>query len=286
MAAVINFFRSRHLPRLDYVDIVMYFQENPHCEIVNTEEEMQIACYDPSYDLTYYYYITKRSRVSNIAEISAEYLNLRFLVEIPPVLPEQVSRSILMAVDELCKKFDLVCYVEGAEDAEEFDMMKMMNYIERVRSDYLADHEEAEVYTLPRETISHMCNYNQVIPFLADKIKEEVKISNYKLCAIHGNISAKLILEWEVGTPMVFPPHIDYIRVIDVNDYFYVEASAFYKIALRHMYEMKNLIPGASLLILVRKGLKRVTGKLGALRRKAIRDIHFVNIAITDIIEL
>ena len=52
------------------------------------------------------------------------------------------------------------------------------------------------------------------------------------------------------------------------------------------MYEMKNLIPGASLLILVKKGLKRVTGKLGALRRKAIRDIHFVNIAITDIIEL
>ena len=286
MSAVIHFFRSRHLPRLDYVDIVMYFQENPHCEIVNTEEEMQITYHDPSYDLSYYYFITKRSRVPNVAEISAEYVNLRFLVEIPAVLPEQVSRSILLSVDQLCQKFELAVYVDDADDAKEFDMIEMMNYLEHVRTDFLAEHQDQEVYTLPRETISHMCNYNQITPFLADKIKEEVKITNYRLCAIPGNIAAKLVVEWEVGTPMVFPPHIDYIKVIDVNDYFYVDAESFYKVALRHMYELKNYIPGASLLMLVGRGLKRVDAKLWRIRRNAVRDIHFVNIAITDIIEL
>ena len=113
-----------------------------------------------------------------------------------------------------------------------------------------------------------------------------MKITNYRLCAIPGNIAAKLVVEWEVGTPMVFPPHIDYIKVIDVNDYFYVDAESFYKVALRHMYELKNYIPGASLLMLVGRGLKRVDAKLWRIRRNAVRDIHFVNIAITDIIEL
>ena len=181
MSAVINFFRSRHLERIDYVDIIMYFQQNPNCKIITTDEEVQIFYDDPLLGLSFPFYITKRSRVTNISDISAEYVNIRFLAEIPLIIPEQVTRNILTLIDELCQKFQLVIYYDGALDAVEFDVMQMLKYLETARNEYLAENPEEVYYTLSREVISHVCNYRQIMPYLNEKIKEEVKINKYIL---------------------------------------------------------------------------------------------------------
>ena len=284
MSAVINFFRSRHLERIDYVDVILFFQEQHNCKIVTTNEDVQIYYRDESFNLTIPFLITKRSRVSNIADISAEYVNIRFLVEVPIVLPEQVSRNILTFVGEICKKFSLVVYHEGADDAFEFDILRLMKYLLHLRDEYMVANPDNLLYTLPRETLTHICNYYQILPNISEQVKEKVYTKNYQFISLPGEREAKLVIEWEIGVPQIFPPHLDYIKVTGSAEEFIVPAAVFYKVAMRQMYELKNYVPGAQILMLCGKGVRKVTKQLWRIR-KGMVPLAYEVLNITEIIE-
>ena len=112
MAMVIHFFRNRNLERFDYADLFLHFEELPNCVVTSDDEQVTIVYQDELFNLKYPFYITKRSRVSNIYSISAQYVNIRFLVEIPEILPEPVSRQVLSVIDNLCQKFQFDIYYD------------------------------------------------------------------------------------------------------------------------------------------------------------------------------
>lgn len=284
MSAVINFFRSRHLERIDYVDIIMYFQENPNCKIVTTDEDVQIYYKDVAFNFEIPFYITKRSRVTNISDISAEFVNVRIFVEIPDVIPEQVGRDILTIVGDFCNKFNFVVYYEGAPDAMEFDMMTLLSYLASNRKQVI-ENENAEYYTLPSEVITHVCNYQQLISFIKEKVNEDVNVDEYILLAEGGLKDAKLAVEWTAGDAQVFPPHLDYVRIVDIDGTFYCSAQNFYKVALHQTNELKNYLPDVNLLLLSARGSKKVSKKIKKLRKNAVKNPNFKEIRITNLIE-
>jgi hypothetical protein len=284
MAMVINFFRNRNLERFDYADLFLHFEELPNCVVTTDDEQVMIVYHDELFNLKYPFYITKRSRVSNIYSISAQYVNIRFLVEIPEILPEPVSRQVLSVIDNLCHKFQFDIYYEGANDAEAFDMLKMMKVYSDNRQKYIEQNPECEYFTLPSEVITHMCNYQQLIPFLKEKIKEDIHMAEYVMLAKQYQKETYLTVDWEVGQTLLFPPHLDYVRIIEFGEKIIVPANVFFKFAERFMYELKNYLPNQSLLMLTSKGLKKVTKRVKKMKKYQIED-SYKEISIIQVIE-
>ena len=114
----INFFRSRNLERIDYADVILYFEKDLKCEVIYGEEDVKFIYKDIVFDLEYNFSITKRSRVSNVSYINPEYVNVRFCLDVPVVMPEQSSREVLSLVDQVCRRFDFGVLYDGIKDVE------------------------------------------------------------------------------------------------------------------------------------------------------------------------
>lgn len=281
----INFFRSRNLERIDYADVILYFEKDLKCEVIYGEEDVKFIYKDIVFNLEYIFSITKRSRVSNVSYINPEYVNIRFCLDVPEVMPEQSSREVLALIDQVCRRFDLAVLYGGIKDVESFDVMKMMNYFSTTRTLFLEQNPEYEYFVLPSNILTHISNYHQVLPFLKEQIKEEVETKQYIFLSDGLSQNAKLAIEWEVGTPLIFPPHLDYIKIIDVESTQYLPADIFFKHLIRHMYELKNYIPDVSLLMLCGKAVKKSLSKVKKFKKHYSQELMFKEISATNLIE-
>lgn len=281
----INFFRSRNLERIDYADVILYFEKDLKCEVIYGEEDVKFIYKDIVFDLEYNFSITKRSRVSNVSFINPEYVNIRFCLDIPEVMPEQASREVIALIDQVCRRFDLGVLYDGIKDVEQFDVMKMMNYFSSTRRAFLEQNPEFEYYTVPSNILTHVSNYHQVLPYLKDQIKEDVEVKKYLFLTDGLSKKANLAIEWEVGTPLIFPPHLDYIKVIDCETTQYLPAEIFFKYLIRHMFELKNYIPDVSLLMLCGKGVKKANSKLKRFKKHYSQELIFKEIKATNLVE-
>lgn len=281
----INFFRSRNLERIDYADVILYFEKDLKCEVIYGEEDVKFIYKDIVFDLEYNFSITKRSRVSNVSFINPEYVNIRFCLDIPEVMPEQASREVIALIDQVCRRFDLGVLYDGIKDVEQFDVMKMMNYFGSTRRIFLEQNPEFEYYTVPSNILTHVSNYHQVLPYLKDQIKEDVEVKKYLFLTDGLSKKANLAIEWEVGTPLIFPPHLDYIKVIDCETTQYLPAEIFFKYLIRHMFELKNYIPDVSLLMLCGKGVKKANSKLKRFKKHYSQELIFKEIKATNLVE-
>ena len=163
-------------------------------------------------------------------------------------------------------------------------MLKMMKVYNDNRQKYIEQNPECEYFTLPGEVITHMCNYQQLIPFLKERIKENVHMAEYVMLSKEDYKQSYLTVDWEVGQTLLFPPHLDYIRINEFGEKIIVPANVFFKYTERFMYELKNYLPNESLLMLTSKGMKRVIKRVKKLKKFAVKN-NFKEISIIQVIE-
>lgn len=286
MAVIIHFFRHRSKQRIDYEKLIYYFDDLEYCKIFYNEDSVELTCTDPVFDFPYRFLITKRSQVNSIYNLNSNYTNINLLVEIPSLLPEFVSRGILKFIMELCHLFELEVYYNGVKDIEQFDMAKMISYLSYERMAYLDDHKEIERHYLKRETLNQICNYQQMLPFLPSKLKEEAVLNSYLVLVDRETDEVALSINWRVGTPMIFPPHLDYVH-IEEDDQFItiVPSAAFFKVAEKHMYSFKDYLPNMQLLLLHGRNINRVKKLVRKLRKVSVPTSNFNEIRIIDLLE-
>ena len=167
-------------------------------------------------------------------------------------------------------------------------MLKLMNYFRNIRQEFLKNNPDYQYYTLPTTIISHISNYHQVMQvssFLEEQFKEEVNFKKYIILSDGLSNEAKLAIEWEVGTPLLFPPHLDYIKIVDVESIQYLPADIFYKHLLRHMYELKNYLPDVSLLMLTGKAVKKAVSKVKRFKKHYVQELMFKEVNVQNLIE-
>ena len=59
MLTTINFFRSRKFERIDYADIILYFEKELKSKVCYSEEDVKFTYTDLVFDVDYNLYITK-----------------------------------------------------------------------------------------------------------------------------------------------------------------------------------------------------------------------------------
>ena len=84
---------------------------------------------------------------------------------------------------------------------------------------------------------------------------------------------------------MLFPPHLDYIKIVDVESIQYLPADIFYKHLLRHMYELKNYLPDVSLLMLTGKAVKKAVSKVKRFKKHYVQELMFKEVNVQNLIE-
>ena len=114
---VLHFFRERIKERIDFSDVIdVFFGELENCEITSDDDQVDIQITEPTFDFKYHFYITKRTRVTNIIKLNPSFVNTNILIEIPVLLPKFLVRKILKIVGDLCKRFELSVYHDMISD--------------------------------------------------------------------------------------------------------------------------------------------------------------------------
>lgn len=285
MGLVISFFRSRQLERIDYADLILYFTKELNCSVVSTDEEVKITFHDDIFDYDYDFLITKRSRVNNLALLNPEYVNIRFLIDLPIVLPEQTSRQIILVLDKICKKFQFVVFYDGLNDIQPLNLVALMKHMSEIKETYLLNNVTDDLYYLDSSVITHIANYHQSLSFLKEELGEDVELNKYQMLTNNVNKKVFLAVPWENGKPTVFPPHLDYVIVNDHGVEQFLSAELFLKKLGRATTELKDYIPNVSLRYLGKKHTSKAQRVIKRLSKYFEHDLVFSHVYITNIVE-
>lgn len=287
---IIHFFRKRDLPRIDFYQLIdVYFDSLPNVSITSNDDEVSITIDMYNFNFKYNYLITKRSHILSIYRLNPEYININLLCEIPSILPQYISRLIFKQISEICDKFDLALYYDKLDNIHQFDMFELITALGKERIEYMDKHNNTICYSLPMNTVNDMCQYQNSKDLIRTFVKDDVIIPSYNVLYDKEYGIVKNSVTWKVGTPSIFPPHLDYVQVVEEENFVdLIPIETFYKYALKFMNELddqKNEFASFRLLYLSEKASLKVKKLVKKMKKVTISLTNFDVIKITDLTE-
>lgn len=288
---VLHFFRERIKERIDFSDVLdVFFGEIDNCEITSDDDQVDIEITEPCFDFKYHFYITKRTRVTNIIKLNPSFVNTNILIEIPVLLPKFLVRKILKIVGDLCRRFELSIYHDLIEDIAPFSMLDLLSYIDKETYLYKESHPQ-KYYYLDQRTLTTACTYLQVIPEIAESMVVDTVMSPYDVLYDKEDDKVCLSVSWQAGQPTVFPPLLDYVFVEEEGNLLSViPADTFFKYTRRLMHEvLKNkkydYELDMELYYLNEKNAVKAKKLIRKMRKHVVLRNRFNTLKITDILE-
>lgn len=288
---IIHFFRKRISERLDYSELLdEYFPFVPNCTITSNDAIVDIQILEPSFDFTYHYFITNRTRVVNMYRLNPDYVNTNILIDIPSVLPKFLIRRMLQSVDELCKRFDLYIFHDYVKDITEFNMFDLLAVLARELHDYVSNNP-GQYYYMEQEKLMTACSYLHIMKDISEVMTVDAMILPYDVLYDKETKEVALSVTWQVGAPTVFPPVLDYVYVEEEGNLLSViPADIFFKYSKRFMHEIakdKNIdyAVDMDLYYLNEKNALKAKKQVKKMRKSMLNTSRFTEIKIIDVLE-
>lgn len=288
---IIHFFKKRISECLSYTELLdEYFCSIPNCTMTSNEALVDISIVEPSFDFTYHYFVTNRTRVVNMYRLSSDYINTNILIEIPPLLPNFLIRRMLTSVSDLCKRFDLYIYHDYVKDVTEFDMLDLLSVIAREQHDYIINNPK-KYYFMEREKLMTACSYLHIMKDISEVMTVDAMILPYDVLYDKENEKVALSVTWQVGSPTVFPPVLDYVYVEEEGNLLSViPADIFFKYSKKLMHEIAkdktiNYEVDMDLFYLNEKNALRAKKQVKKMRKSMLSTSQFMAIKIIDVLE-
>lgn len=283
---IIHFFRDRNLENLDFYQLIDgYFANLANCTMTSDDEVFCATMEMKEFDFKYRFMITKRSRVSSIYRLNSNYKNVNFLCEIPTIIPEYLSRIVLKQVSDICERFNLAIYYEKFDNIREFNMFDLIPFLSKERATYLAEHEGIKSYKVPAKILNDMCIYQSMMSIISDKMKDAV-VNKYTVMVEKSTGNVVLSVDWQEGSAMILPPHLDYICIKeDENIVLCLPIEAFLKHADKYCFEVKDDALPFELPYLNQKAALKVKKLVKKMLKTQVSLSNFDTIKITDLIE-
>lgn len=284
---ILHFFKNRAKDRIDFSALIDdYFDKIENSKIESTDEELRITINLPRFSCSYYFLITKRSRVSSIYKLNSEYVNINLLCEIPELLPRYVMRVILKQIEELCVKFELAVYHDQIDNIKEFKLFEILQLLIKDRSRYLQENENLVVYPVPEHILNQICLYQMISDRLPTYVSNDLVPCNYINLIDRTTKQVEFAINWKVEQPIVFPPQLSYIQVEEEENLIaLIPADIFFKYATRFTYEIKDKTVDLKMMYLDEKGCHKVKKLLRKMRKHIVSISNFEVISLTNLIE-
>ncbi len=288
---IIHFFRKRISERLDYAELLdEYFCSVPNCTITSNDDMVDIAILEPSFDFTYHYFITNRTRVINMYRLNPDYVNTNILIDIPAVLPKFLIRRMLQSVDELCKRFDLFIYHDYVKDITDFNMFDLLAVLARELHDYVANNQ-GPYYYMEQEKLMTACSYLHIMKDISEVMTVDAMILPYDVLYDKETKEVVLSITWQVGAPTVFPPVLDYVYVEEEGNLLSViPAEVFFKYSKKLMHEIAkdksiDYEVDMDLFYLNEKNALKAKKQVKKMRKSMLSTGRFTALKIIDVLE-
>ena len=284
MAINLHFFRSNDLEILDFIKVFEFFEDYPNFKIFYGPETVEIAYTDEDFKFYYRYLITKKSRVNNIYKLNPGYTNCNFLLELPVAIPTFLAKEILAITQKICKLFELEIYHDSFDDVRAFNLVDVLVLFEETRKAYLEEYGIQDKIYMDHSKLNEICKYQRSVDSLCEYYHGEVDVPMAK--PIIDNISGVngISCTWTVGRATVFPPHVDYIYVLDdENVSFLVPRNEFYTIMDKYLVDILNFLP--DMYLIKQKEAKKARKVLGKLRKYAITEHNFIQRRLCDYVD-
>lgn len=279
---IIHFFKNRAKDRIDFSQLIDdYFDLIENSQIESTDDEVKITINLPQFGCAYYYYITKRSRVSSVYKLNSDFVNINLLCELPEVLPQYVMRVILKQIDDLCSKFDLAIYHDQIDNIKDFKLFEILQFLIKNRAKHLEENPNKTVHRIPEHMLNQICLYQQIADRLPSLVNSDIVPCNYITLIDKKTNDVEFAINWKVEQPVVFPPELSYVQVEEEENLIaLIPANVFFKYVTRFTYEIKDKTVDLKMMYLDEKGCKKVKKLVKKMKK------HMASISSFDIISL
>jgi len=285
MAINIHFFRKNNLEKLDFNNVLDYFDTLPNFKTYYTNDMVEILYSDTEFSFTYRYLITKQSRVAKIYELNPLYSNVNFLLEMPVLIPSFLAKEILTVTQKICKIFDLDIYADTFDDVQPFNLVDVLVLYEQKLRETIEEHGLQGKIRYDSEKLNIVCKYQRFVDSLRDHYNNTIDV-NYviPIADDEAGISG-MSYTWNLGRPAVFPPYIDYIYVEDnEGDRLLLTRDDFYKVMNKYFTEIKTFLP--DLFIIKEKSARSSHRELKKLRKfDILNEYNMRSLRLSDVIE-
>lgn len=289
---VIYFFKDRSKERVDFNQLIdEYLDKLENTEIISNDAEFIATFKIPHFNCSYRYLITKRSRVSSLYRLNANYVNTFLLCEIPDDVPLFVYRMILKQIDELCNIFEFAIYYEYVEDITSFNMFELITVLAKNRTKYLAEHPEIVKYPVEQDFLNEICMYQSLIDELPSVVKDDIVANPYiVLRGINEREGSEdhiyFCVNWRVGMPTTFPPHLDFVQIEEEDNLVnLVPIQVFNKYVERLMFEIKDPSIDIKIRYLTENGSLKARKFIKKMRKSFTSTYNYVQTNLTSLIE-
>ena len=284
MAININFFRNNDAGRIDYEELLAYFDELEGFSTYMSEDEVEMVFVDKDFNFSYRYLITKKSRVNQIYKLSPKYTNVNFLLEMPVLIPTFIAKEILSLCQKICKAFELDVYHDSFDDVKQFNMVTLLSLFHESRDAYIEEYGSQGKLPFDEFKLDEICKYQRSIGSLREYLHNEIDVEPCDVIIDRNTNEYGICSTFNSGIPTLFPPHIDFVRIHDEeNIEFMVRRADFFTLMGRFLDENRDDLPNMSLL--KPKKARQSRKVINKLRKVAIVDSNFESLNICDLID-
>ncbi len=285
MAAVMNihFFRKSTLEKIDYSKVLDYFEGLANFEVFYTDDYVEIMYKDTKFALAYRYLITKKSRVTNIYKLNPMYSNVNFLLEMPVMIPSFLAKEIITIAQKLCHIFELGIYHDSFEDVRAFNVVEVLDFFEKQRAFYIQENGYGDKITYDNEKLNVICKFQKSVESLISYYHDEVMVNLCYPIRDKNTNETGICYDWRFGKPVIFPPYVDYINIIeDESGDMLVRRDELFQLLSKHLAEIQNYLP--DMYILKGKQAKNCRRELKKIKR-IVMEKNYKILGMCDVIE-
>jgi len=282
----IHFFRNNMNPELDYQKLVDYFDDKDHFTTYYSDDCVEFEYKDDEFDLNYCYMITKKSHITQMYRLNPNFISAKLMLQFPLIIPSFLAREILTFTQKLCKTFELGCYTDRFEDVQNCNIVELMDVYEKEKAEYLEQNGLGDKIYYNNDKMGVICKFQRSIKELEEYYHNEVIVN--KCYAIvqkdetpEDTISG-ICYDWKLGTPIIFPPYVDFINVITDDENYLVLKKDLIELINKKLLEIKNFLPDTYIVKAKQaKGCKKYLKKI----MKIDQNINYRKINLIDCIE-
>ena len=280
----IHFFRSGIKGRINYEEVLDYFQDLPNFEIYYDKDEVNIIYTDNEFGFQYEFKITKVSQVKAIYKLDPAYLNINFMLCLPLLIPAYAAKEILNFTQKICKHFELSIYHESFDDVKQFSIADLYSLFASSQLAYLELNGPGEKIFYDAEKLNVVCKYQRSMENLTECLHSEVVVNPCTPIIDHNNQEFGICCEWNIGIPTLFAPYFDFVNVKDEDgEEFKIRRSDFFKFMDKYLTKLDSFLP--DMYVLKAKQAKSSKSVVSKLRKYAIVDQEFTSLRISDLLD-
>lgn len=280
----IHFFRSGIKGRINYQEVLDYFQELPNFEIYYDKDEVDIIYTDDEFGFQYEYKITKVSQVKAIYKLDPAYLNINFMLCLPLLIPAYAVKEILNFTQKLCKYFELSMYHESFDDVKPFSIADLYSLFASSQLAYLEENGAGDKVFYDTEKLCVVCKYQRMMDNLSECLHGEVEVNPCTPIIDRNNQEFGICCQWHIGIPTLFAPYFDFVNVEDEDgEQFKIRRADFMKFMDKYLIKLDSVLQ--DLYVLKPKQAKSSKSVVSKLRKYAIVDQEFQNLRISDLLD-